>query len=185
MADDPGLDFDGVPVIPFPDLRDDDEVVIAVGDGAKRRALATRCRRFATLFAPTSVIGRGVNIGEGSIFCDYAIVTACAKIGRHFHCNVGSAVAHDCVIGDFVTFAGGVSCNGNVQIGDGAYIGAEAVLMNGRPGKPLVIGEGAVVGIGAVVVRSVPAYATVFGNPARIISRRPPADAAAADSISG
>jgi hypothetical protein len=33
------------------------------------------------------------------------MVTASAKIGAHFQCNIYSYVAHDCVIGDFVTFA--------------------------------------------------------------------------------
>lgn len=41
--------------------------------------------------------------------------------GRHFHANLYSYVEHDCVIGDFVTFAPGVKCNGNVVVEDYAY----------------------------------------------------------------
>ena len=76
-------------------------------------------------------------------------------------------MAHDCEFGDFVTFAPGVMCNGNVRIEDHVYIGTGAVLKQGRPGEPLVIGRGAVVGMGAVVTRSVAAGTTVVGNPAR------------------
>ncbi len=71
------------------------------------------------------------------------------------------------MVGDFVTFAPGVHCNGNVVIEDHAYIGTGAILKQGQPGKPLVIGRGAVVGMGAVVTKSVAAGATVVGNPAR------------------
>jgi sugar O-acyltransferase (sialic acid O-acetyltransferase NeuD family) len=108
-------------------------------------------------------------IGVGAIFCDFTIVTNNAKIGDFFHCNINSYVAHDCVIGDFVTFAPGVMCNGNVHIGDGAYIGTGAVIKQGTSAKPLIIGPGATVGMGAVVTKDVPANATVIGNPARII----------------
>ena len=58
-------------------------------------------------------------------------------------------------------------CNGNVVIADHAYIGAGAVIKQGRPGQPLVIGHHAVVGMGAVVTRDVPPETTVIGNPAR------------------
>lgn len=70
------------------------------------------------------------------------------------------------MIGDYVTFAPGVKCNGNIEIGDHAYIGTGAILKQGKPGFPLVIGEGAIVGAGSMVTKSVPAGMTVFGNPA-------------------
>ncbi len=76
-----------------------------------------------------------------------------------------------CVIGDYVTFAPGVMCNGNVHVQDHAYIGTGAVIKQGLPGAPLVIGRGAVVGMGAVVTKSVPPGVTVVGNPARVLER--------------
>lgn len=168
IADDPAPDFDGVPTICFEDLRPEDEVVIAIANSATRRKLASKCSRFGSVTAPTAVIGRSVELGEGAIICDFTIITTSARIGRHFQLNGYSYVAHDCVIGDFVTFGPGVQCNGNVHIGDGASLGSGVNIRNGTPGRPLLIGEGAIVGMGSVVTRDVPPYATVMGNPARM-----------------
>jgi sugar O-acyltransferase (sialic acid O-acetyltransferase NeuD family) len=163
----------GIPQLSPDFLGDHDEVVIAVGDSRTRKAISERLRVPAgVLKAPTAIVGPDVEWGEGAVFCDFSMVTASARIGRHFQCNIYSYVAHDCIIGDYVTFAPKVSCNGNVHIGDGAYIGTGAVLKQGTPSEPLIIGEGAVVGMGAVVTKSVPAGAVVVGNPAKPLPER-------------
>ena len=105
-------------------------------------------------------------IGPGALFSPFTVVTSNVRIGSHFHCNLYSYVEHDCLIGDFVTFAPAVRCNGNVSIGDGAYIGSGAIIRQG-----LTIGAGAVVGMGAVVTRDVPAGETWVGNPAKSLRR--------------
>jgi len=111
-------------------------------------------------------------IGEGAILCPFTTVTSNATIGRFFHANIYSYVAHDCRIGDFVTFAPAVHCNGRVTVEDYAYIGTGAVLKQGTDDKPIVIGKGAIVGMGAVVTKSVPPFTTVVGNPAAPLERR-------------
>ena len=146
-------------------------VVIAIADAGIREKLAKRCAdaRIALLkvTAANVVMGDNVLIEQGAILQPFVTLTSDVKIGCCFHANIYSYVAHDCVIGDFVTFAPGVMCNGNVHIGDKAYIGTGAVLRQGTPIKPLIIGEGATVGMGAVVTKDVPAGATVVGSPAR------------------
>ncbi len=144
---------------------------VAIGDSSARYAIASRClSRGAlpfSLIAPNALIYDSNDIGVGAIMCANTMVTSNAKIGDFFHANIYSYVAHDCVIGDFVTFAPGVRCNGRVHIQNHAYIGTGAVIKEGSPGRPLVIGEGAVVGMGAVVTKDVPPHTTVVGNPAR------------------
>ena len=150
-------------------------ICLAIANGAVRETLAARCLadgvQFFDVKAANVVVMDDVQIGAGAVLCPFVTLTSNIRIGQHFHANLQSYVEHDCVIGDFVTFAPGVQCNGNVVIEDHAYIGAGAVLRQGQPGAPLVIGRGAVVGMGAVVTRNVAPGTTVVGNPARPIVR--------------
>ncbi len=60
---------------------------------------------------------------------------------------------------------------GDTIIGNDVWIGGEAVIM-----RVVQIGDGAIVGAHAVVGSNVPPYAIVAGNPARIIRKRFPDD---------
>jgi sugar O-acyltransferase (sialic acid O-acetyltransferase NeuD family) len=148
-------------------------ISIAIANGTVREKLVHRCQadglQFFEVRAQNVVQMDEVRLGEGAILGPFVTLTSNIQIGRHFHANLYSYVEHDCVIGDFVTFAPGVKCNGNVVIEDHAYIGAGAVIKQGYPGRPLVIGRGAIVGMGAVVTKNVPAGATVVGNPASLL----------------
>lgn len=152
------------------------QVVFAIANSAVREKLALRCAAdnisMLTVLADNVVVLDEVSVGEGAIFCHFTQLTSNIRIGKYFHANIYSYVAHDCVIGDYVTFAPAVRCNGNVVIEDHAYIGTGAVIKQGSPGKPLVIGKGAVVGMGAVVTKDVPPGVTVVGNPAKVFEPR-------------
>lgn len=161
----------GVPVLKPSAVRDDDALLVAIGDSATRRRIIERFPtvKLASIFAVTSIVGHNTVIGSGALLREYAIVTACTQIGSNFQCNMYSCIAHDCLIGDDVTFAPKVCCNGNVHIGDGVYVGAGAIIRNGTEERPLVVGEGAIIGMGAVVTQDVPPGARVIGNPARTL----------------
>ncbi|TXH55681.1 MAG: acetyltransferase [Bacteroidia bacterium] len=150
-------------------------VTIAIANSSVREKLVIQLNQdniqHLSIQALNTVVLDEVEIGEGGLLCPFSCLTSNIKIGKFFHANIYSYVAHDCVIGDYVTFAPGVKCNGNIIIEDHAYIGTGAVIKQGTPDKPLVIGRGAVVGMGAVVTKSVPAGVTVVGNPARILEK--------------
>lgn len=117
----------------------------------------------------STLIMDSAKIAVGAALSPFVTIAANVTIGKCFHANLYSYVEHDCVIGDYVTFAPRVSCNGNIHIHDHAYIGAGAVIKQGTRDRPLIIGKGAVVGMGAVVTKDVPAGAVVVGNPARAL----------------
>lgn len=174
-----GSILSGYPVLSYTDFLANSNakkgVVIAIANSGIREKLtsqlATDQVQQLHIQANNAVIAEEAEIAEGSLFCLFTCVTSNAKIGKGFHANIYSYVAHDCVIGDYVTFAPGVKCNGNVHIEDHAYIGTGAIIKQGRSDRPIVIGRGAVVGMGAVVTKSVPAGVTVIGNPAKPLGR--------------
>lgn len=170
-----GTTLNDLPVIAQSDAPDDMALSIPVADAALRRRidadLRAAGRSFISIIASTCVFRGPSQIGEGAVLCDHVVITANVVIGRHFHANLFSYVAHDCVIGDFVTLAPRASVNGNVVIEDDVYVGTGAVLKQGTPDKPLRIGRGAVIGMGAVVTKDVAPGAVVVGNPARPLER--------------
>ena len=154
---------------------DERSIAVAIASPRVRHEVAERCRAAGASFfevrAANAVQMDDVEIGEGALISPFVTFTSNIRVGAHFHANLYSYVEHDCVIGNYVTFAPGVQCNGNVHIGDHAYIGSGAIIRHGQPGQPIRIGAGAVVGMGAVVTRDVAAGTTVVGNPARPLER--------------
>jgi acetyltransferase-like isoleucine patch superfamily enzyme len=137
-------------------------------------------------------------VGEGTRVWQNAVVLAGAQIGRDCNLCANTFVENDVIVGDNVTLKCGVSLWDGLRVGNNVFIGPNAVFCNDmypRSGvrdnrrrllKTVVcdgvsIGSGAVilpgvtvgacamVGAGAVVTKDVPPYATVVGNPARIV----------------
>jgi acetyltransferase-like isoleucine patch superfamily enzyme len=135
---------------------------------------------------------RGIRIGDG-VFIGRNTILSCkngdieladgANIG--FNCELFSAsrvtigrdvlmAAYSYVIGgdhDFSDPAAPVLAqartSAGVSIGDGAWLGAGAKILDG-----VQVGAHAVIGAGAVVRESVPAHAIAVGVPARVVSTR-------------
>ncbi len=145
-------------------------VTIAIANSKVREALTIKCLanniKLFNVEACNVVKLENTDIKNGYILSPFVTLTSDVKIGKSFHANIYSYIAHDCVIGDFVTFAPAVKCNGNVEIGDHVYIGTGVIIKQGKTGKSLKIGSGAIVAAGAVVTKNVPSGMTVFGNPA-------------------
>ncbi len=179
IAPTPGLFVNSHPVISendFLQLEEQDKYfTVAIANPGIRANIAKRLIQNGA--RPVHIHSRAASfydkneLGEGSIICYGSIITSNTTIGRFFHCNLMSYVAHDCVIGDFVTFAPKVACNGNVVIEDQVYIGTGALIKEGAEKRPLRIGKGAIVGMGAVVTHDIPPGETWVGNPARPLKR--------------
>lgn len=143
-----------------------DRFNVAIADPHIREEVFSKCGLpLIKLIHSSAIIGWGNCIGPGAIICPWVTITCDANIGKLFHANIYSYVAHDCLIGDFVTFSPRVCCNGNVTIGNRVFVGTGAMI---KPG--VVIGDDAVVGMGAVVIKDVKSGTTVVGNPSRCLS---------------
>lgn len=153
----------------------DAQFVVAVGDPRTRKMLVEKMCSigeppFATLIHPTVVRDDSSReVGEGSIICAGCVMTTDYKIGRHVIINICSTVAHDNVLGDFVTVAPMVAISGNVTLENGVEIGTAAALRQG-----VHVAEGAMVGMGSVLTKDVPANTIFLGNPAREFKSLPP-----------
>ena len=91
------------------------------------------------------------------------VVNSGTKIGKHCIINSAAVVEHDYVIDDFVHVSPNATLTGGVEVGEGTYIGAAAVVI-----PNITIGKW--VTIGAVIINDVPDYAVVVGNPGKIIN---------------
>lgn len=166
--------LDGSPIISFDEWRDklsDVPCLIAVGDPAARRRLAAKVSACGGSFPRLhdgEVAGFPcASVGAGTIVAATSDIGPNTELGDHVQICPMSWIAHDVVIADFVTVAATCSISGHVRIEEGVFVGAGAVIVHGRPDKPLVIGAGAKIAAGSVVTKSIPAGASVAGNPAR------------------
>jgi acetyltransferase-like isoleucine patch superfamily enzyme len=88
------------------------------------------------------------------------------KIGKNCYLNVNAVVDHECIIGDGVHIMGSAYIAGRVKIHNYASIGANSTVL-----PDLQIGEGAIVGAGSVVTKDVKPYNVVVGNPAKFLRK--------------
>jgi serine O-acetyltransferase len=101
------------------------------------------------------IIGRGADFGEGLVLVHSmgVVINTSVKGGRN------AVIEHQVTIGA----EKGLS----PRIGDDVFIGAGAKILGA-----ISLGNGAKVGANAVVLEDVPAGATVVGIPARVVKKR-------------
>jgi acetyltransferase EpsM len=141
-------------------------LIIGVGDNKTRKKIAEKLSKyqFSTFLHPSSYISKFAQIGKGSVAMAFSLVQPNSKVGNHCIINSRASIDHDCIIGNYVHIGPGSILCGNIQVGDGALIGAGSTIL-----PSIKIGKWATIGAGSVIIKDVPDFATVVGNPARII----------------
>lgn len=148
------------------------EILLVNGLGTTNN---TNCRRelftkfkyqgysFASIIHPKAIIASDVLILEGVQVMAGAVVQTGSRIGMNTIVNTRSSVDHDCLVGDHVHIAPGVTLSGGVFVDNCVHIGTGATVIQGKR-----IGCNCVIGAGAVVISDIPDNSIAFGVPARI-----------------
>lgn len=143
------------------------EIIISIGINATRKRVAERLNNslpYGNAIHPGAIISRKTIIGPGTVIMAGTVINTDSKIGAHCIINTNASVDHDCNIGDYVHVSPNAALCGDVTVGEGTHVGAGSVVIPG-----IKIGRWCAIGAGAVVIRDVPDFATVVGNPGKII----------------
>ena len=143
----------------------DEPMIISIGNNMIRHRLANQYPvKYGQAIEPSAKISTRASIGCGTVIMRNVSINSDTRIGSHVIINTSATVDHDCVIEDFVHISPNATLCGGVTIGEGTHVGAAAIV------TPCIhIGKWSVIGAGAVVISDIPDYATVVGNPAKII----------------
>lgn len=156
-------------------------------DILRRRAGAISLGRNCFISPDAHVFTNKLSVGENSWIAAGAIIRGTISIGANSSVNPFTHIAGNVTIGEGVRIAGLVSIYGfnhgfgrvdipifkqphtskGVVIGDGTWIGANAVVIDG-----VTVGEHSIIAAGSVVTKDVPKYSIVAGNPAKVIKNR-------------
>jgi len=144
--------------------------ICAIGSPVVRKAIVERLSKFeplwATLIDPSVSVGPGSTVGNGCVFLKNANLTANVTVGNHVHFGCTAQAAHDAKIGDYCTLCGHVDVNGAVCIEEGVFVGSHACILPRVHVEPW-----STVGAGTVAIRTVHTKTSVFGVPAKEITR--------------
>jgi acetyltransferase EpsM len=141
------------------------KLIVSIGDNHTRKKIASKILHpFGKLIHPVSYVSDLAIIEEGTVVFAHATIQPATIIGKHCIINTKASVDHDCIIDNFVHIAPSATICGGVSVGDGAFVGAGAVVL-----PNIKIGNWTVIGAGAVVTKDVPDFEIWVGNPAHKI----------------
>jgi len=143
------------------------------------RHMAERGVRFTNLIHP-SVNLEMTTVGVGAYVQEAVVLQAGVTLGDNSSIHIGAMIGHETRIGNSVFIAHACSVSGLVTIGDGVFMGTNATVL-----PRVTIGRWATIGAGSVVLKDVPEFATVVGNPGRVVRVDPSPPHADGDIFKG
>jgi len=151
--------------------------VIAIGDNWARAMVAEKVRSlapgfiFITAIHPAAVVGRGAQIGAGTVLMAGAVVNSDSRVGEFCILNTGASLDHDSFMGEYSSLAPGAVTGGNVTIGRFSAVSIGANISHG-----ISIGEHTVLGAGALALENIPDHCVAYGTPAKVMRKRSAGD---------
>jgi sugar O-acyltransferase (sialic acid O-acetyltransferase NeuD family) len=164
----------GLPVVPFEALEErfppeDHDLLIAVGPHSVNRLRAERFTEgkargygFASYLSSRAGLWPGLEIGEGCMVFENAVVEPFARLGDNVVLRAGVQVSHDTNIADHAFLAPRAALAGGCHVGARSFLGVNATLRDG-----VTVAEDCIVGAGAVVARSTEPGGLYVGVPAK------------------
>lgn len=147
--------------------------VIAIGDNFVRFKMVKKIEeqipdfKFISAIHPKAILGRGVQIGDGTVVMAGVVINSDTTIGEHSIINSSSTIEHDSTIGNFSTIAPNVSMGGGVKIGNFSTISIGAII------KHLIqIDDNVLVGANSLVLNNVEKNSVVYGTPTKLVRKR-------------
>lgn len=147
---------------------ENDVFTCSIGGAARRACIETitaRGGRFVNLIHHTARICTNVKLGTGNIVGPFTTLGCDSNIGDYNMIQSYTVIGHDVKIGDYNRIDTHVTCVGGIRIGNETTIHTSAVINHN-----VEVFDGAKVGACSFVIRNVKAGTTVFGTPARKIS---------------
>ena len=147
--------------------------IVGIGDNWIRKKLVDRISRivpefrFISTIHPQSIIGRDVQIGEGTVVMPGAIINSNSFIGNFCIINTNASLDHDGIMGDYSSLAPRASTGGHVHLGEFSAICLGANVIEG-----INIGHHTVVGAGSLVVNDIKSHVVAYGTPSKVIRKR-------------
>lgn len=145
--------------------------LVALGNPKWRRhyvdLLKAKGAQFATYVSSRAIVGKEVQMGEGTMVCPGAIVTTNVSLGQHVLLNIATSISHDCRVGDFVTLSPSSCVPGRCTLENDVFLGVNSTLL-----PDVTLAKRITVGAGAVVTKSYEEEnLTLVGIPAKPFKR--------------
>ncbi len=142
---------------------------LAIGYPEQRQAMLARVAPLGlawnTFVDRRSVVGRGVELGEGVLILSFAVIASGVRVGDFCYISAYASAGAGASIGAFTSVLPGALV-GSSHVGEHCVLGVHSACLDGA-----TIGDGAVVSPHALVRKSVPPGALVAGSAARIVGR--------------
>ncbi len=126
------------------------------------RSLGITVEALATAVHPKAHIEPSVTIGNNVVASAYAGTSFGVTVNDHVHLYSYSHLAHDSLIGEFVTITPHSVVGARVRAEEGSHIGLNSTIK-----EDVRVGRYAIVGMASAVLRDVEPFQIVGGNPAR------------------
>lgn len=116
---------------------------------------------FITIIHPTSIIGKNVIIGRGSLVMAGVVINSDSEIGEFCLLKMQSSLGHEGIMENYSSLSFGVITGGNLKLGTFSNISfSTSVIEN------IKIGAHTFIGAGSLILNNIPSFSVAYGVPA-------------------